>query len=181
MDQLNYPPILIFDENLRERYPVGTYMPGDPLPKGFAEQADSLRELAEKLDIPADALETTIERFNGLVDKGKDTDFGRGDYPWATAMFGDRSYPHPHMGHINKPPYYGIKLCPASVGVNAVGLKTNINAQVMNVRGKAVKGLYAAGNSAAQIEIGPGYNSGIANTRGIAWAYVAVHHAIQGK
>ncbi len=181
MEQLNYPPILIFDENLRERYAVGTYMPGDPIPEGFAQQADSPGELAEKLGIPSDALKATIERFNSLVDKGKDTDFGRGDYPWSTAMFGDRNYPHPHMGHINKPPYYGIKLCPASVGVNAVGLKTNINAQVMNVRGEAVKGLYAAGNSAAQIDIGPGYNSGIANTRGIAWGYIAAHHATQGK
>ncbi len=181
MDQLNYPPILIFDGNFREKYAVGTYMPGDTIPYSFAQQADSLRELSEKLSIPTDAFEATIERFNKLVDEGKDTDFGRGDYPWGTKMFGDRNYPHPHMGHINSPPYYGIKLCPASVGVNAVGLKTNINAQVMNVRGKAIKGLYAAGNSAAQIDIGPGYNSGIANTRGIAWGYIASHHAVEGK
>jgi 3-oxosteroid 1-dehydrogenase len=181
MDQVNYPPILILDSNFREQYSVGTYMPGDTIPEEFACQAGTLRELAEKLEIPPDTFEATVERFNKLVDEGKDIDFGRGDYPWATKFFGDRNYPHPHMGHINKPPYYGIKLCPASVGVNAVGLKTDINGQVVNVRGQAVKGLYAAGNSAAQIDIGPGYNSGIANTRGIAWGYIAAHHAIEGK
>ncbi len=181
MDQLNYPPFLILDQNFRERYAVGTYMPGDTIPEEFAHQAETLRELAEKLGIPPDRFEVTIERFNKLVDEGKDTDFGRGDYPWATKMFGDRNYLNPHMGHINKPPYYGIKLRPASVGLNAVGLKTNINAQVMDVRGKVVKGLYAAGNSAAQIEIGPGYNSGIANLRGIAWGYVAAHHAVEDR
>ena len=181
MSQDNYPPFVIFDTNFRERYAVGTYMPGDDIPESFAPRADTLKELAEKLGIDPVNFEATIERFNRLVDEGKDTDFGRGDYPWATAMFGDKNYPNPHMGHINKPPFYGIKLCPASVGVNAVGLKININAQVMNVRGEAVKGLYAAGNSAAQIDIGPGYNSGIANTRGIAWAWVAVHHAMNGK
>jgi 3-oxosteroid 1-dehydrogenase len=172
---------LIFDGNFRERYAVGTYMPGDPIPESFAHQAETLNELAVKLGISPETFEATIERFNRLVENGKDTDFGRGEYPWATKMFGDRNYPHPHMGHINKPPYYGIKLCPASVGVNAVGLKTNINAQVMSVRGKAIRGLYAAGNSAAQIEIGPGYNSGIANLRGIAWGWIAAHHAIKGE
>ena len=157
-------------------------MPGDAIPEEFALPGGHPAGTCRKTGNPVQMhFEATVERFNRLVDEGKDTDFGRGDYPWATAMFGDRNYPHPHMGHINKPPYYGIKLCPASVGVNAVGLKTNINAQVMNVRGKAVKGLYAAGNSAAQIDIGPGYNSGIANTRGIAWGYIAAHHAIQGK
>ncbi len=181
MDQLNYPPFLILDQNFRERYAVGTFMPGDSIPEGFGHQADSLRELALMLGIDAKQLEATVKRYNKLVDKGKDTDFGRGDYPWATKMMGDRNYPHPHMGHINKPPYFGIRLCTSSVGVNAVGLKTNINAQVMNVRGKAAHGLYAAGNSAAQIEIGPGYNSGIANTRGIAWGYIAARHALNGK
>ncbi len=68
-----------------------------------------------------------------------------------------------------------------NTGVNAVGLKTNINAQVMNVRGKPIQGLYATGNSSAQIEIGAGYNSGISNTRGLAWGYVAAHHAVKGN
>lgn len=181
MDQVNYPPFLILDQNFREKYAIGTYMPGDNIPETFAHQADTPEELAEKLGIPPENFKATIERFNKLVDEGKDTDFGRGDYPWATKFFGDTSYPHPHLGHINKPPYYGIKLCPASVGVNAVGLKINTNGQVMNVRGDAIKGLYAAGNSAAQIDIGPGYNSGIANTRGIAWGWIAAHHAIDGK
>ncbi len=180
IDQLNYPPFLIFDQNFRDRYPAGTYMPGDPLPEKFAQQADTLRALAEKLGIDPDQLEATVERYNQLVDEGKDLDFGRGDYPWAIVMFGDKDYPNLVMGHINKPPFYGIRLRPAGVGVNAVGLKININGQVMNVRGKPIKGLYAAGNAAAQIEIGPGYNSGIANTRGVAWAYIAAQHAVNG-
>ncbi len=178
MDQLNYPPFLILDQNFRVEYSIGTIMPGDPIPEGFGHEADTLRELGEKLGIDGIQLEATVERFNKLCDKGKDTDFGRGDYPWCIAFSGDKTAV---IGHINKPPFFGIKLCPVNTGVNAVGLKTNINAQVMNVRGKPIKGLYAAGNSAAQIEIGSGYNSGISNTRGLAWGYVAARHAIKGK
>jgi 3-oxosteroid 1-dehydrogenase len=179
--QPNYPPYLIFDQNYRERYPVGTYMPGDNIPETLAVRADSPRELAEKLGINADNLVSTIERFNMLVEEGKDTDFGRGEYPWAMKFTGDRSYPNPNMGKIDKAPFYGIRLTATNVGINAAGLKINQNGQVMHVRGKPIKGLYAAGNSAALIDTGPGYQSGIANLRGVAWGWIAAHHAIEGK
>jgi len=178
MDQINYPVFLILDQNFRKKYAIGTIMPGDPIPEGFGHEAETLRELGEKLGIDAARLEATVKHFNTLCDKGKDTDFGRGDYPWCVAFSGDKAAV---LGHINKPPYFGIKLSPVNTGVNAVGLKINMNAQVMNVRGRPIKGLYATGNATAQIEIGAGYNSGISNTRGLTWGYVAAHHAAKGR
>ena len=74
-----------------------------------------------------------------------------------------------------------MKLTATNVGINAAGLKINENAQVMHVREKPIQGLYAAGNSAALIDTGPGYQSGVANARGIAWAWIAAHHALEGK
>ncbi|MBW1902454.1 MAG: FAD-binding protein [Deltaproteobacteria bacterium] len=174
MDQPNYPTFLILDQNFREKYGIGTIMPGDPIPEGFGHETETLHELGKKLGIDAEQLEKTVERFNKFCDEGKDLDFGRGEFPWCAAFAGDKTG---NLGHINKPPYFGIKLCPVNTGVNAVGLKTNINAQVMNLRGKPIQGLYATGNSSAQIEIGAGYNSGISNTRGLAWGYIAAHHA----
>jgi 3-oxosteroid 1-dehydrogenase len=180
-NQPNYPPFLIFDQNFCERYPVGTFMPGQDIPEKLAARADTLGELAQKLGIDADNFEATIERYNGLVEKGEDTDFGRGEYVWARTFHSDKNYPNPNMGVINKPPFYGIELKPCNVGINAVGLKINENAQVMHVRGVPIKGLYAAGNSAALIDVGSGYQSGVANTRGIAWGWVAAHHALEVK
>jgi 3-oxosteroid 1-dehydrogenase len=177
--QPNYPPFLIFDQNFCERYPVGTYMPGDNIPETVAVRTDSLLELADKLGIDADNFEATIERFNRLVEEGKDTDFGRGEYPWAMNFTGDRSYPHPNMGKIDKAPYYGMRLTATNVGINSAGLKINQSGQVMHVRGRPIKGLYAAGNSAAHIDTGTGYQSGVANLRGIAWGWIAAHHALQ--
>ena len=52
----NLPPFLIFDQNYRDRYPLGSFMPGQPLPEELVVQADTPRALAEKLGIDADAL-----------------------------------------------------------------------------------------------------------------------------
>ncbi len=175
--QPNYPPFLIIDGNFREKYPLGTYMPGDEIPENFAPSGDTPRELAKKLGINPDNLEATIERFNKLCEKGVDEDFGKGTYPWAYMMVGDKSYKNPNMGPLNKPPYCGLPLVPLNSGVNSCGLKINHNAQVMHVRGEPIKGLYAVGNSAAHIDIGSGYQSGLANLRGITWGYIAAHHA----
>jgi predicted oxidoreductase len=74
-----------------------------------------------------------------------------------------------------------VRLTPTNCGINAAGLKINKNAQVMSVRGEPIKGLYAAGNSAAHIDTGSGYQSGVANLRGVAWAWIAAHHAFEVK
>jgi len=175
----NYPPFLIFDQNFCERYPVGTYMPGDDIPETLATKADTPRKLAEKLGIDADQFVATIERYNRFCEEGADRDFGRGKYPLPVKFLGDMTYKNPTMGPLDKPPYRAIPLLPVSFGVNAGGLKTDVNGRVMHIRGHAIKGLYAAGNSAAALDTGAGYQSGLANMRGIAWGYIAAHHAVK--
>jgi 3-oxosteroid 1-dehydrogenase len=178
--QPNYPPFLIFDTSYRERYPVGSFMPGQTLPDELVVQADTLVELAGRLGIDGAELERTVERYNRMCSLGSDEDFGRGSYPWANRMFGDPSYKNPNMGPLTKPPYHGMRLVPVSVGINSHGLKTNRSAQVVHVRGHAIPGLYAVGNAAALLDLGGGYQSGTSNLRGIVWGYIAGLHASQG-
>ena len=61
------------------------------------------------------------------------------------------------------------------------GAVTNANAQVLNVWGEPIPGLYAAGNAAASI-MGPGY-PGAGGTLGpaIAFGYIAGLHAVASK
>ncbi len=174
--QPNFPPFLIFDGNFRAKYPLGTFLPGQEIPETVAARADSLGELAQKLGIDAAGLEASVARWNGLCAEGRDRDFGRGTYPWAAMMTGDRDLASPNLGALDKPPYYGMALRVCSAGINAAGLRTNEHAQVMHVRGRPISGLYAVGNSAAPLDIGAGYQSGLSNLRGLVWGYRAAKH-----
>ena len=176
----NIPPTLIFDQNYRDRYPLGSYMPGQELPKELVETADTPRALAQKLGIDADGLERTLARFNPRAKKGEDPDFGRGSFAWSVRLVGDMSYKNPCVGPLDKPPYYGVRLVPVSVGINSHGLKTDVNAQVVHQRGHAIPGFYAVGNSAALRDLGGGYQSGSSNMRAITWGYIAGRH-LAGK
>jgi 3-oxosteroid 1-dehydrogenase len=176
-DHPNYPPFLIFDQSYRDKYSFATYMPGMEVPAEVLARADTPRALADKLGIDGAALEHTIVRFNEGAARGVDPEFGRGSYPWAAMMTGDKSRPNPNLGPLEKPPFYGIALCPVGVGVNSVGLETDAFARVMHVRGRPIPGLYACGNSAAALDTGAGYQSGLSNLRGMTWGFIAGRHA----
>lgn len=53
------------------------------------------------------------------------------------------------------------------------GLKTTPSAQVVDVDGETIPGLYAVGNTAARLEFGGGYNSGMAVGRSLVFGYLA--------
>ncbi len=172
----NQPPFLIFDQSYRDRYPLGSFMPGQPLPEELVTQADTPRALAEKLGIDPDGLEATLARWNPHARRGEDPDFGKGSRPWAVRLTGDPSYPNPCVGPIERPPYYGMRLVPVGVGINSHGLRTDADARVVHVRGHPIPGLYAVGNSAALLDLGGGYQSGTSNMRAITWGYLAGRH-----
>ncbi|MFQ5513958.1 MAG: FAD-binding protein [Myxococcota bacterium] len=174
----NFPPFLIFDQNYRERYPLGSFMPGMELPAELVVQAGTLRELAESLGIDPDGLERTVERYNRHAEKGEDPEFDSGGYAWSVRLTGDDRYPNPCVGPLNKPPFYGLRLVPVGVGICSHGLRTNTHAQVMHLRGHPIPGLFAVGNSAALLDLGAGYQSGTSNMRAITWGYIAGQHLV---
>jgi 3-oxosteroid 1-dehydrogenase len=152
-------------------------MPGMPLPEEMVIVADTPRELADRLEIPADAFEKTLERFNANARNHEDPDYGRGSWPWAIRLVGDPDYPNPLVGPLDKAPYHAVRLRPVSVGINSHGLRWDLDARVEHVRGHPIPGFYAVGNSAALLDLGAGYQSGTSNSRAITWGYVAGRHA----
>ncbi len=173
----NHPSFMIFDTHYRDQYPVGSFMPDQDLPSDFVEVGATPRELAEKLGIDPDGFEHTLQKFNTHAEKGEDPEFGRGQYLWANRLCGDPSYPNPNLAPVNKAPYYGLRLTPIGVGINSHGLRFDREAQAVHVRGHAIPGFYVVGNSAALIDIGGGYQSGMSNLRAITWGYIAGKHA----
>jgi 3-oxosteroid 1-dehydrogenase len=173
----NWPAWLIFDDDFRIKYGLLPAYPGQPLPTGVADEAADLDALSQCAGLDSDGLRATVARFNEFAAAGVDLDFGRGTVPWGRIMTGDpRRTANWNLGPIERPPFYAVKLERVVMGVPTAGLPIDTHARVRDARGAPVPGLYAAGNSAAWTDIGGGYNSGIANMRGLLQGYVAARH-----
>ena len=96
--------------------------------KGYAVQADTYEELAEKLGIDPATFTATMEAWNKAVADQKDDEFGRLSFASA----------------LDTAPYYAIKVSPG-IHHTMGGLKINTNAEVLTEADEVIPGLYAAG------------------------------------
>lgn len=96
--------------------------------KGLTVTGEDYAALAKEMGVPADAFAATMESWNAAVEAKSDPEFGR------------TSFASP----LNSGPYYAIKVAPG-VHHTMGGLRINTNAEVLNTEGKAIEGLYAAG------------------------------------
>jgi 3-oxosteroid 1-dehydrogenase len=172
----------IFDEGYVGRYVSGANplqrrrLPEEVIQSGAIVRADTLADLASQIEVPAEALEQTVKRFNEFAAKGEDPDFGRGQSAYNICL-GDPGYkPNAALGPIDRAPFYAARVFPADVGTCG-GVITNEHAQVLNENDEVIDGLYATGNITATI-MGRNYlgaGGSIANT--MVFGYVAARHA----
>jgi len=146
--QPNIPPFLIFDQNYRDKFPLGSFMPGSPIPEELAVSAATPRELAQKLGIDPTASRRRSRASTSSRARARTPTSARARAMGAAAR-GRPELSEPCVGALDKPPYFGVRLVPVGVGINSHGLETNDRAQVMHLRGHPIAGLYAVGNSAA--------------------------------
>ncbi len=104
--------------------------------KGRFIQADTIAELAGKIKIPAAALIETINKHNKYIVEGKDPEFNKS----MTKV----------MIPMEKGPFYAIAQWPA-IHHTMGGLRINPQAQVVDVFGAVIPGLYAAGEVAGGV------------------------------
>lgn len=94
-------------------------------------KGDTIEEICEPFGVDAEALQETLDKWNGYVDAGSDPDFNyRGE-----------------MHKIDTAPYYLVVYKPA-VHYTMGGLHINTDAQVLDAEGNVIDGLYAAGEVA---------------------------------
>ncbi|WP_461163140.1 FAD-dependent oxidoreductase [Arthrobacter sp. R4-81] len=150
----NQPAWLIFDANFRSTRSIAGIGPSAPAPKEFIE-ADGLSSLARNCGIDAAALHLTVAENNNSARTGADRRFSRGAN--AHDRFnGDQAHqPNPCLGPITEPPFFAV---PITLGANGTkgGLVTDEFSRVLDHRGEPIRGLFAAGESAAAL-MGPGY------------------------
>ncbi|MFD1553268.1 3-oxosteroid 1-dehydrogenase [Putridiphycobacter roseus] len=170
----------ILDKKAVNRYMYAGKPPGVPFSKlwykeGIVFKANTIQELAEKINIDATSLGHTVAEFNEMVKKGKDELFQRGDSAYDK-YYGDPTLTNPVLDHLNKGPYYAVKLRIGDLGTKG-GIKANEYGQGLNTKGAVINGLYATGNVAASV-MGRDY-AGAGGTIGPAmiFGYVAAKHA----
>ena len=101
----------------------------DEIEKGWIIKADTLEELAEKLDIPAENLVKTVETWNGYVDAGADPQFGRN---------------MENAPKIAEAPFYAMQIKPTQYNTQG-GARRNERAEVLDTNGNPIPNLYSAG------------------------------------
>lgn len=118
-------------------------------------QADTLEDLAKIIEVEPSALIATIERWNTMVENGKDEDFGRTN----------------DLTKLGQPPYYAVK---ASVGafIWFGGVLNNAKAEALDTHGNSIPGLYAAGECSCNASW-----AGWAISHATTWGRIAAQNA----
>jgi fumarate reductase flavoprotein subunit len=138
----------IYDENTKNylkeegvQYTLGEFMkPGDKLVEidseiedgireGKVFQADTLKELAARLNMPAAVLKSTVDEYNKCCEDNVDWIFGK-----------HRMY----MQRISSPKFYAFTLNIVAL-ISEGGIKINHRMEVIDNEWDVIPGLYAAG------------------------------------
>jgi len=115
---------LVFDEGIRKSLKqIDGYFHLELVKEGA-----TVKELAAALQMPAEALEATIDTYNKAVDAKNDAEFKRPDLPKA----------------LRTAKFYAIEVKPG-VHYTMGGLKITPDAQVVAKSGKPMPGFFAAG------------------------------------
>ena len=143
---------------------VGAFMPSMYPPTVAA----TIRELAARLDLPADALEATVAAFNQAVRPGT---FNH------TALDDCRTEglapPKSHWAQrLDTPPFWGYPLRPG-ITFTYLGLKVDGAARVVMAGGVPASNVYAAGEIMAGNILRKGYIAGIGMTIGTVFGRIA--------
>ena len=126
----------VFDADLRPMVRKEDYeMPGVSV-----HEADTLEELAAKLDVDAEQFLTTVKEFNEAIDESVEYD--------PNVLDGRASKVEPPKSNwataIDRGPFYAY---PVTCGITFTfgGVKTDTHGRVLNESGEHIEGLYAAG------------------------------------
>lgn len=102
---------------------------GDAVADGYAVQADTIEGLANLIDVPENELVRTVDQWNQYCESGADLSFFR---PVTT------------LNSITEPPFTAMRCCCELLNTDG-GPRRSAKAEVMDVDGEPIPGLYSAG------------------------------------
>ncbi|MGI9373366.1 MAG: FAD-dependent tricarballylate dehydrogenase TcuA [Hyphomicrobiales bacterium] len=159
-DQVGY---LIIDSKAIELFMPSVFPP---------IKADSIEDLALKMDLPADKVRATVDQYNAAC--GDTSPF----HPTELDGVSTKGLIPPKTNWarpIDTPPYYGYSLRPGVTFIY-LGFKVDENAQAYTQNGP-IKNLWAAGETMAGSILGQGYLAGFGMTIGTVFGRIAGREA----
>jgi len=171
---------IIFDQEYRNNYIFGgSIFPRAPLPDewyeaGIAYKGETANALARKVGIPEENFTSTYERFNRMAEAGKDEDFHRGESAYDR-YYGDPTVkPNPNLRPLDGD-LYAVKVVLSDLGTCG-GLVADEHGRVLREDKSTIEGLYAIGNTSANIfgRVYPGAGATIA--QGLVYGYIVANH-----
>lgn len=179
------PSFLICDRAFIDVWGLGLALPGKRprrhlIRDGYLVEANSIADLAAQLKIDPATLAESVARFNRAAESGEDAEFGKGSSEY-NRYYGDpeKTEGHPNLGPIATPPFYAVRVYPGDIGT-ASGLRTDVDARVLDAEGQPIAGLYAAGNDMASIMGGHYPGAGITLGPALTFGYCAGRAIIAG-
>jgi 3-oxosteroid 1-dehydrogenase len=175
------PSWAVLDSQYMRNYMFAGTMAGSAKPQrwydeGYLKKADTIEELARKLNILPATLKGTVDRFNHFVAQNRDDDFHRGERAYDRWLGDFYNKPSQTLGSIAEPPFYAVAVHPGDVGTYG-GVVTDEHARVLRADGSVIPGLYATGVSTASV-MGTAYpGAGSSVGPSFVWGYVAAKHA----
>jgi 3-oxosteroid 1-dehydrogenase len=173
----NEPCYLVFDSQYLEQFSFCGAPIGTPPPEWVA-RAETLADLAQKLNVDPKGLEKAVARFNDFSREGVDRDFHRGEKQFSLTRresLAAGNSRNQRLGTLERSPFFGVRLYPG-VFVSSGGVRMNRHAQAVDPRGEAIRKLYVVGNAAAHLEYGIGYQAGYSLASSMTFGYLAVQH-----
>ncbi|MCF8473997.1 MAG: FAD-dependent oxidoreductase [Emcibacter sp.] len=197
---------MIYDQRTAEAFGGAYPLPKDAKPESHVISGDTLEELTREIEKRLKSLSSqiggvtlaanfsnqltkTIGRFNEFARTGKDSDFKRGaaayDSEWhgafspmqANTPWEKNPYPSVTMHPLrNVGPYYAIILGAGALDTNG-GPVVNAQAQVLDVKGEPIPGLYGAGNCIASPSRDAYWGAGCPLGLSCTFGYIAANSA----
>jgi urocanate reductase len=123
---------------------------------------ETLDEIAKAMEVPADVLKSTIERYNGFVDAGKDDEFDR--------MLRK-------VSRLETPPFRAVRMAPRHYTTYG-GIAIDSGCRVIRDDETTIPGLYAAGTCCGSVAEQEGlyYQGGVGQT--LAQGYLTAEAAV---
>jgi 3-oxosteroid 1-dehydrogenase len=169
---------LVFDREYRNSYLLGgIILPRMPLPAawyrhGIAVRARSWKELSAAMNVPADRFLRTATEFNQSALVGTDERFARGASAYDR-YYGDPTItPNPTLRPLEESNLFAVKVVLSDLGTCG-GIRTDERARVVSQSGEPIDGLYAIGNTAANV-FGDRYpGAGATIGQGLVYGHIA--------